>query len=166
MLSFVPGRLIEHKNEAFTSATSGCITAAAYLYLSFGWMGFYEVKSWKLYFSAFMVGQSIALAKTACLSVTIRSLDATLDVGKGVGLVIGCLEYGNCLYTQVTEIWCGSGTNTASCDYGIPGKGAVGVRHLFTAVVALILSPAMYRPVTTPKDAPPPAATCFAGTGD
>ena len=153
MLSFAPGKLIESSYEGLATVASGCINLVAYGFLAFGWMGYYEVGGWKLYLAAFMVGQSVALAKTACLSVTMRSLDSASDIGKGVGLLIGCLEYGNCLYTQVTEIWCaengsGNGESTAGCDYNIPGKGAVAIRHFPTAVVAFILAPAIYRPGT------------------
>ena len=128
MLSFAPGKLIESTHEGLATLASGLINLTAYGFLAFGWMGYYEVSGWNLYLAAFMVGQSIAFCKAACLSVTMRSLDTVLDVGKGVGLVIGCLEYGNCLYTQVTEIWCGendsgNGQSTAGCDYNIPGKG-------------------------------------------
>ena len=75
----------------------------------------------------------------AALSIVAHSVAVQEDVGKCMGMVFASLEFGACMYAQITEIWCVWGC-------AMWGQTSVAVRHAPMTIVSIAMGGVMKRP--------------------
>jgi hypothetical protein len=139
MLSFVPSTVVGKYGEGAAMWCGAACCTFAYVCFAIGWSGYFTVSGWKLYALAFLIGQSTAFVKMAGLSIVAHTVDAAQHAGKSMGLLFACLEFGACMYAQITEIWCVWGC-------AMWGKTSVAIRHSPMTVVSVLMGRVMRRP--------------------
>lgn len=132
MLSFLPSTVLNRFGEGITTWCGAACCTVAYCLFAVGWSGAFDVSGWRLYTLAFIVGQSTAFVKMAALSLAVRTLGTSKHNGKCISLLFACLEFGACMYAQITEIWCVWGC-------AMWGKASVAIRHAPMTIVAILM---------------------------
>ena len=143
------GSLEKRFGHAVTVLGGAVLATFSYGLLMWAWSGAFAINASLPLLAAitFVVGQSAAWYKVAAIATTAETLDMTKHLGKSFGVLFTALEFANCLYTMITEVWCVWG-----CDLEEGGKAAVAARHLPIALVGFVGAGLFYdRPNGAPK---------------